>query len=93
MLDVIHYFFEQDNEYTSAELAQTRSGVRTRLYEIFYDTAYGYAHEERGGQDFSDSEDLSDLTPVDPMKEKTIKPYVPPTDVSALGNILDGPMG
>jgi hypothetical protein len=93
MLDVIHYFFEQDNEYTSAELAHTRSGVRTRLYDIFYGTTYGYSYQERSGQDFSDDDDFSDITPVDPMKNQTVKPFVPATDVSALGNILDGPVG
>jgi hypothetical protein len=93
MLDVLHYFFEQDNEYTSAELAQTRSGVRTRLYDIFYGTTYNYSHKEENSQGFSDGDDFSDITPVDPMKNQTVKPFVPATDVSALGKILDGPVG
>lgn len=103
MLDVLHYFFEEDLYYSSAEQAEGRDRARSHIYQDFYNKAYPYASS--GGQGVSRSSNVEmiaedeEIVPFDPMQNtKPLKPYVPPTPVNAssplpFGKALEGPLG
>lgn len=88
MLDVVHYFFEQDSRFTTAEEAEALSALRTRVYGSLYQTPYNYSIKTsrgRGGQTAS-------------FDDGALKPYIPPTEFDAdspmpFGNVLDAPIG
>lgn len=102
MLDVIHFYFEEDSRYRSQEEVQSVSAIRTSLYEGMYKKNYPYkistgsqSTGSTGRKYISDSDDT--LEPFDPMFAET-KPFVPSTDFnpdSALpfGQVLDAPLG
>jgi hypothetical protein len=107
MLDVIHYFFEEDSTFVSQEHLETREGVRKNIYTQMYDRPYKYfrgksnssANSYAGGISGAESSDDSfeDITPLDPLKPPT-KGYVPPTDFDPsspkpFGGVLDAPIG
>lgn len=87
MVDVIHYFFEEDARYKSAEEAEAVSAMRTRLYSSLYGETYTYTVStgaSRQGGVGAGSDDL--------------KPYIPPTQVDSdsplpFGTALDAPLG
>ncbi len=89
MLDVVHYFFEEDSRYSSPEEAESISAVRTSLYESLYNQTYRYkikSNINRGNSDYSYS---------DPNE---VKPYIPPTEfdpdsANPFGGVLDAPIG
>lgn len=92
MLDVIHYFFDQDNNYSTAEQAEAHSAVRRAVFREWYGTAYRYGIPEKtqafGEQAFFATEEdntNSEVVPVDPFKkvrktEEAPKPFIPATD-------------
>lgn len=102
MLDVIHFYFEDDSRYRSQEEVQSVSHMRTSLYESMYKRNYPYkvstsgsAAGSTGRKYISDSDD--DLKPFDPLFAET-KPFVPPTDFNPdsampFGSVLDAPLG
>lgn len=102
MLDVLHYFFEEDLFYSTAEQAEGRDRARERIYQDFYNKRYPYASSS--GQGVSRNFDIDtvaedeEIAPFDPMKKmQPTKRYVAPTPVNAssslpFGNALDGPM-
>jgi hypothetical protein len=101
MLDVLHYFLEDDMNYGTAEQADARDAVRTQIYESMYDTTYKY-----GKKNTSNSFDASTIKDFDGPEEKMPEPfnpaqkpkrYVAPTAVDAdaalpFGNVLDAPL-
>lgn len=108
MLDVIHYFFEDDANYSTAEQAKARTGMRTQIYENLYNTTYKYGGDEdtsstEGGvpptRDFGSIDEDEILDPINPFakKSKSVAPYTPPTqlredDVNPFGDVLDAPL-
>ncbi len=107
MLDVIHYFFEDDLNYSTPEQAEARDKMRSSLYGQLYQTTYKYA--TGAGSKTSRAKDFSvddEIQPVE-LKERKIdsfnpaappKPYVAPTQVNEnaarpFGNVLDAPLG
>lgn len=97
MLDVIHYFFEDDINMSSGEQAEARDKTRTMLYREFYKRPYAHATGVSAQQkrtttagansyefDTSDDDDEIDepINPFSPSKRDT-KPYVPPTNFNA----------
>ncbi len=99
MLDVLHYLFEEDMRYGTAEEAEAVSNTRTMLYRQLYGTEYKYkvASKKSGNnKSYASGQDFDDLTPFDPDSAVT-KPYVPPTQFDEAGvdssGILDGPLG
>tara|TARA_B110000977_G_scaffold200698_1_gene292191 strand:- start:1887 stop:2225 length:339 start_codon:yes stop_codon:yes gene_type:complete len=87
MLDVIHFFFEEDSRYASGEEAEAVSKMRTQIYSGMYGTTYKYAvksSSSKGASGFGDDMEL--------------KPYIPPTEVDIdspqpYGSVLDAPIG
>lgn len=106
MLDVVHYFFEEDIlRFSNSEHAEAGSRVRVSIYENMYDREYKYEFissekdSNDGGRSYiSDDIDdpLNDLTPMT-TKPKKLKPYIPPTDFdpdsyNPFGSVLDSPI-
>ena len=96
MLDVLHYFFEEDLFYSSAEQAEGRDRSRVAIYQDFYNSSYVYSaalSSSAGGKgftkNFDDYEFMSEeeeekIVPFDPLqKQKAIKPFIKPTTVNA----------
>lgn len=87
MLDVVHYFFEDDSRFSTAEEAQAVSEFRATIYGMLYGTTYKYRVSNspingRTGR-YSDGD---------------VKPYIPPTDFNPdsglpFGSALDAPFG
>ena len=104
MLDVIHFIFEDDMNYSSGEQADGRSRSREIIYQDFYGYEYAYASQQTGSsnaaggitKNFDETFDDSDeIIPFDPLKKPT-KAFVPATPVDAssskpFGAVLDEP--
>ena len=104
MLDVLHFFFEEDMNYFSGEQAEGRSRSREILYQDFYGYKYPYggvstnsATNANGNiKNFDDYEDDDTVVPFDPLKGPT-KAFIPATPVDAssfkpFGAALDEPL-
>jgi hypothetical protein len=81
MLDVVHYFLDEDMRYTSPEEIQLHEVVRKTLMVDLYERKYNYGNNK-------DAE--SNLSP-------DVKPYIPPTEVdpdafNPFGQVLDAPL-
>lgn len=92
MLDVIHYFYEEDFNYSTVEQAQMTDARRIHVFESLYKTKYHYAapktKESSSGPDGTDYD----------YDGQEIKPFVPATDfnpeaANPFGGLLDAPIG
>ncbi len=107
MLDVIHYFLEEDFRYSSEYEPIYKDTFRKNLYESMYNKSYKYTSSEEpdsqsddisaldGPEDFSEPEEI--IEPFNPRQE-SVKPYIAPTPIKEnsrlpFGNILDQPLG
>jgi hypothetical protein len=102
MLDVLHYFFEDDLFYSSVEQADGRDRSREAIYRDFYNSSYAYStgassNSASGGvnKNFDNfeftPEEEEKIVPFDPLqKRKTVKPFIRPTNVNAAA---DQPFG
>jgi len=107
MLDVIHYFLEEDFRYSSEYEPIYKDNFRKNIYESMYNKSYKYVSSDEpdakygdiskldGPEEFSEPEEI--IEPFNPRKE-SIKPYIAPTPLredSALpfGSVLDQPLG
>ena len=86
MLDLIHYFFEEDARYSTAEEAEAVSELRAVIYGMLYGTTYKYRVQKKSGVGSSGNYGTED-----------IKPYIPPTEFDAdsylpFGSTLDAPL-
>jgi hypothetical protein len=104
MLDVIHYFFEDDLVAASGEQAEAKSETRSVVYRTLYGTRYKYALSKSGGNTYSDGSNLpddgyfGDLDPFDPSENNVRKQFVPASEFDAdsplpFGRVLDAPLG
>jgi len=98
LCDVVHFFFEQDARYGSAEEVQSVSDMRSRLYSL-YDQTYKYAARSSGaqGRQYIDPSQEFDLDEPSPTA-KPPKNYIPPTEakgesLAPFGALLDPPIG
>jgi len=87
MLDVLHFFFEDDQRFHSAEESQSVDSVRTSLYETIYGTKYKYKSGEKSRPSSSSA----------PYDSNEIKPYIPPTEFDPevglqFGSITESPL-
>lgn len=104
MLDVIHYFFEEDVKVGSTEEAEAKSQTRSVIYRDLYNQTYKYG-VKNSGQSYNYSNDsypsegfvgTTDEEIPNPMKPPT-KAFVPATEVNAdnplpFGQIVDPPL-
>lgn len=90
MLDVIHYFYEEDLNYASLEQLQMTDARRTHIFENLYGQTYAY----KSGV----GSDNGSMSQFDPNGSAGTKPYIPPTDFdpdsfNPFGSALDAPIG
>jgi hypothetical protein len=102
LVDVLHYYFEEDANVSSGEQAEARDAMRTTIYRDLYGKTYRYGSSKSQTTDFSDLDDPmgGDMPmPMDPMQKTfSSKPFVPATDFEEgaykpFGNVLDAPLG
>jgi hypothetical protein len=108
MLDVLHFFLEEDMNYASGEQADGRSRSREVLYQDFYGYKYPYSSSSSSAgmnnpvyadgnvKNFDEYKDDDAVVPFDPLKTPT-KAFVPATPVNAsmskpFGAVLDEPL-
>jgi hypothetical protein len=104
MLDVIHFYFEEDSRFSTGEEVEAVSKMRTELYKL-YGVTYKYGVKKSGSSSTSgrryvsdsDSSDNFGLSEFDPNSQE-VKEYVEPTEFNPdssmpFGNILDAPLG
>lgn len=99
MLNVLHYYFEDDHSYDTAEAALRVSAMRETVYENLYGVKYQYALKDPGSGSASvdiDSPldngiDAVDQ-PIQPFvpRRSPAKAYTPPTEQKAGANPFDG---
>ena len=86
MLDVIHYIFEDDIRFSTAE----ESDAVTQVREVIYGQWYGYPYIFAGTRSSNNSNngkynnasgfsDDFDLKPYDPNIKQPTKPFIPAT--------------
>jgi len=105
MVDVLHYMFEEDMRFTSAEQAEAVSKSRSMLYREMYSREYAYKFSTGIGAAASSidpplGEDIpSDVRPIDIERQTAMstKPYVAPTRIDEgsarpFGTTLDAPL-
>ena len=105
MLDVLHYYFEEDMTFTSEEQMKSQSKSRETIYESLYNREYKYKYVDKSanGRTYIEEpldgvdEDEPPLKPFDPMGGPP-KPFIPPTEMNPdaalpFGSVLDAPMG
>lgn len=77
MLDVVHYFFEDDLLSESAEYSEAKSKMRSRLYQDMYETTYKYPVGDSGkSYNYSTASGDSDL-PSEGFAEEGLDPFDP----------------
>ena len=97
MLDVLHYYMEEDYNVSSQEQIDARSDVRKAIYRHMYNKEYKFPAGKNNSRVTAGGLNLDDVVPVDPMEGPT-KSYVPPTDFNPdsqkpFGDVLDAPLG
>lgn len=105
MLDVIHFFLEEDStSMSTAEQAEAKDSIRVSLYRSMYDVEYKYG-SSKAKVDYSNLDDPLDEAyddmpvPIDPFaRSNSVKPYTPATNfdpdaVKPFGSALDAPLG
>lgn len=100
MLDVLHYYMEEDYNFSTAEQVDVKANLRKTIYRTMYNTEYKFGNATTKNSTVTasgvDLDNLESVEPVDPLKGPT-KSYVPPTDfnpesIKPFGDVLDAPI-
>lgn len=108
MLDVLHYFLEQDFRYVSEYEPIYKDEFRKNIYRQFYGIEYQYVSHDAPQDEIAREDSLGDIdgpeaegipeevvNPFNP-RSASVKPYIEPTQVvdgpSPFGDILDIPL-
>jgi hypothetical protein len=100
MLDVLHYYMEEDYNFSSPEQVDAKAKLRKTIYRTMYNTEYRFGANTSSNKNVTasgiDLDNLESVEPVDPLKGPT-KSYVPPTDfnpesIKPFGDVLDAPL-
>lgn len=101
MLDVLHYFLEDDMNVGSAEQADARDAVRQQIYEEMYNSSYKYGRKTNTTavvKDFdAEAEEPQEKLPEPFNPAAKPKRYIPPTRFDGestlpFGSTLDAPL-
>ena len=100
MLDVLHYYMEEDYNFSNSEQVEAKSKLRKTIYRTVYNRDYSFGVNSETDysipQDFTIQEEgTTTEESEDPLKGPT-KSYVPPTEfnpdsMKPFGNLLDAP--
>lgn len=104
MLDVLHFYLEEDLTYADEKQAEVKSATRTRIYTDFYEKEYKYGYKSSSQEtsfEYIDDEEQADnpipeINVFNPRKQAA-KPFIPTTDFDGAaetpyGSILDAPL-
>ena len=97
MLDVIHYFFEEDLRIESKEALEAISKTREQIYNTLYNRPYKSGVAFSGtGYNVSDASGQNENAFSKPSAD-TVKPFIPatqfdPDSSSPFGEKLDSPL-
>lgn len=96
MIDILHYYFEEDLNNVSHEQIEAKSQSRSVIYKTLYGTQYKYGTSGSSTNYQADGSSDGGLREFDPLNDVT-KPYVPPTDFDEgsplpFGQVLDAPL-
>lgn len=101
MLDVIHFFMEEDfSQASTSEQSEAKDKARELIYSSLYSRTYSLGKKRSNYQSANSSGEFyseEEIVPVDPLKGPT-KSYVPATDFNPesskpFGDVLDAPLG
>lgn len=107
MLDVFHYYFEEDSTHKDQEESAYADAFRSNLYQSLYNKNYKYGVKDAqtaNGMDGLDGPLGGDPEPLQEEKVKVFsprakeaKPYVAPTEfspdsINPFGSVLDAPI-
>jgi len=102
MIDVLHYFFEDDMNFSTAEQAEARDKTRAAIYSELYSSTYKYGAKRQNTanpkMDLVDFDDMAEEKMPEPFNPaQKPKAYTPPTPMNAdsampFGKVLDAPM-
>lgn len=72
MLDVVHYFFEEDMNYITPEQANSHGQVRQTMYRALYGVEYSYfvASRDGGSKSFGDGLSTADGSRLDEAEDE-----------------------
>lgn len=102
MLDVFHYFLEEDLNFSTAEQAEARDKTRASVYRNLYNREYKFGKQggTAGRTYVSENVGQPEEAPIEPFSPaaKQTKPYTAPTQFNPdaarpFGSILDEPLG
>lgn len=108
MLNVMHYYFEDDHNMANSEEAEAKSSIRTSIYRMLYNTEYKYKYKSKHSTSgYNYSTETANGEPVldgfvgqdveDKPDKGPTKPFVPTTDFNPdsslpFGKTLDPPL-
>lgn len=102
MLDVLHYFFEQDC-LGEKEAQEAKLSMRRMIYRDLYDRPYRWQDDSVGDDQWGTTVVANDgkpgnVTSITNAPGHTHKPFIRPTPMNAdaakpFGSVLDAPMG
>ena len=107
MLDVIHFYFEQDHRYSTFEEASFKDQFRASIFKNLYNSSYKFGSvDDENVPDYRDTSVDSEMSAIEKPeviepfnpRAKSVKGYVPPTNLNEgsskpFGSILDEPLG
>ena len=95
MLDVLHYFYEEDSNFVSEEHGRFMETKRINVYERLYEEQYRYrVFSDTSATEFDEDGNVIPFSP----SNQDVKPYIPPTEFNPdsadpFGGVLDTPIG
>jgi len=98
MLDVMHFFMEEDfSQSSTAEQSEAKDKARELIYSSLYNRTYTLGKKRSNYQTANSSGEFYEDSSVDPLKEPT-KSFIPATDFNPnspkpFGDVLDAPLG
>lgn len=98
MLDVMHFFMEEDfSQSSTAEQSEAKDKARELIYSSLYNRPYTLGKKRSNYQTANSSGEFYEDSSVDPLKEPT-KSFIPATDFNPnspkpFGDVLDAPLG
>lgn len=100
MLDVIHFYFEQDHRYSTFEEASFKDEFRSSIFKNLYESKYEFGMSSENAIPDLDTPEEQKPEVIEPFnpRAKSVKAYTPPTDFDEtsskpFGSILDSPLG
>lgn len=107
MLDVVHFYFEQDHRYATFEEASFKDRFRSSIFKNLYKSEYTFGFSEEDNNDalsssdepleIAENEKPEIIEPFNP-RAKNVKGFIEPTNFNEnsskpFGSILDEPLG